>query len=397
MARRRCRVPVDAALGVAFLACIASERSCSAHEEDEMTTLKEPETKLDEATMEAFADRMIGVLNDACTALLTSIGHQTGLFSTLAATGPATSQQVAESGKLNERYVREWLNAMTTARLVWYDPETRRYTLPQEHAVWLVDGAGPDNLARIMLFVPMIAEVEQGIVRCFREGGGLPYAAYSRFHAVMAEDSTAVVDATLLQQTVPLVDGLDPRLRVGVDVADIGCGSGHLINVLARAYPASRFTGYDFSEEVIAAGRAEAEAWGLSNAKFELSDVATLDRPDAFDVITAFDAIHDQAHPAQVLTAIARALRPGGIFVMVDIRAASAVEENLELPWATFLYTTSTMHCMPVSLGLHGDGLGAVWGEQLATQMLYEAGFTDIAIHAVESDPLNSYYVARAD
>jgi SAM-dependent methyltransferase len=360
-----------------------------------MTTLKDREAALDEAALEAFADRMIGMLNDACTALLTSIGHQTGLFSTLAATGPATSAEVAKAGQLNERYVREWLNGMTTARLVWYDPESRRYTLPREHAAWLVDGAGPDNLARVMTFLAMMAEVEQGIVRCFREGGGLSYDAYSRFHAVMAEDSAAVVDATLLQQTVPLVDGLDARLRAGADLADIGCGSGHAINVLARAYPASRFTGFDFSEEAIAAGRAEAEAWGLTNATFELCDVATLDRADAFDVITAFDAIHDQAHPTRVLAAITRALRPSGTFLMVDIRAASAVEDNLDLPWAPFLYTVSTMHCMTVSLGLDGDGLGTMWGEQVATRMLYEAGFTNVAIHTVDGDLFNSFYVAR--
>ncbi len=362
-----------------------------------MTTVKERETALDEAALEAFADRMISVLNDACTALMISIGHQTGLFSTLAASGPATSAQVADAGGLNERYVREWLSAMTTARFVLYDPKSGTYHLPREHAAWLVDDAGPDNLARAMMFLPMLAEVEQGIIRCFRHGGGLSYADYPRFHALMAEDSAAVVDATLLQRTVPLVQGLDARLRAGVDVADVGCGSGHAINVLARAYPASRFTGFDFSEEAVAAGRAEAEAWGLSNATFELCDVATLDRPDAFDVITAFDAIHDQAHPARVLAAIARALRPGGTFLMVDIRAASKVEDNLDLPWATFLYTVSTMHCMTVSLGLDGDGLGTMWGEQVATRMLHAAGFTEVAIHTVEGDPFNSYYVARAD
>jgi SAM-dependent methyltransferase len=360
-----------------------------------MTTLKERETALDEAALEAFGDRMIGVLNDGCTALLTSIGHQTGLFSTLAATSPATSAQVAAAGSLNERYVREWLNAMTTARFVRYDPQSRTYSLPPEHAAWLIDGSGPDNLARTMMFLPMLAEVEQGIVRSFREGGGLSYADYSRFHAVMAEESAAVADATLLQRTVPLVEGLDARLRAGVNVADIGCGSGHTINVLARAYPASRFTGFDFLEELVAAGRAEAEAWGLSNATFELCDVATLDRPDGFDVITAFDAIHDQAHPARVLAAISRALRPGGTFLMVDIRAASAVEDNLDLPWATFLYTLSTMHCTPVSLGLGGDGLGTVWGEQVATRMLRQAGFTDVAIQTNEGDPFNSFYIAR--
>jgi SAM-dependent methyltransferase len=362
-----------------------------------MTTLKERETALDEAAVEAFGDRIIGVLNDGCTALLTSIGHQTGLFRTLAATGPATSAQVATAGTLNERYVREWLNAMTTARFVLYDPKSGTYHLPREHAAWLVDNAGPDNLARTMMFLPMMAEVEQGIVRCFREGGGLSYADYSRFHSVMAEESAAVADTTLLQRTVPLVQGLDARLRAGVDVADIGCGSGHAINVLARAYPASRFTGFDFAEDAVAAGRAEAEAWGLSNATFELCDVATLDRPDAFDVITAFDAIHDQAHPARVLAAIARALRSGGRFLMVDIRAASAVEDNLDLPWATFLYTVSTMHCMTVSLGLDGDGLGTMWGEQVATRMLAAAGFTEVVIHTVEGDPFNSFYVAHAD
>jgi SAM-dependent methyltransferase len=361
-----------------------------------MTTLGEGATALDEAALDAFADRMIGVLNDACTALMTSIGHQSGLFGTLATTGSATSAQVAEASGLNERYVREWLNAMTTARFIWYEPKSRSYTLPREHAAWLVDDAGPDNLARPMRFLPMLAEVEQGIVRCFREGGGLSYADYPRFHAVMAEDSAAMVDATLLDRTVPLVDGLDARLRAGVEVADIGCGSGHAINVLARAYPASRFTGFDFSEEAIAAGRTEAEAWGLTNATFELCDVAMLDRPDAFDVITAFDTIHDQAHPARVLATIARALRPSGTFLMVDIRAASAVEDNLHLPWATFLYTVSTMHCMTVSLGLDGDGLGTVWGEQVATRMLPEAGFTDVAIHTVEGDTFNNYYVARS-
>jgi hypothetical protein len=111
---------------------------------------------------------------------------------------------------------------MTTARIVFYDPQSRTYHLPHEHAAWLVEGAGPDNLARIMRFLPQLVEVEQGIIRCFREGGGLSYADYPRFHAVMGEDSAAVVDATLLDRTVPLVEGLDARLRAGVDVADIG-------------------------------------------------------------------------------------------------------------------------------------------------------------------------------
>ena len=349
----------------------------------------------DAAAVEEFGDRMVGILNDACTALMSSIGHQTGLFEALAGRPPATSDEVAAVAALDPRYVREWLNAMTTARIVDYEPESRTYSLPAAHAGWLTEAAGPDNLARLMMFVPMLAEVEQGIVRCFRTGGGLSYADYPRFHALMAEDSRASVDAGLLDVVVPLVDGLPDRLGEGIDVADIGCGSGHLVNVLAGAYPNSRLTGFDLSEEAISTARQEACALGLTNARFELLDVATLDVRDGFDLITAFDTIHDQAHPGKVLDAVARAVRPDGTFLMVDIRASSNVEDNLELPWAPFLYTASTMHCMSVSLGLDGDGLGTAWGEQLATSMLHDAGFTNVDIRSVESDPFNSYYVCR--
>jgi SAM-dependent methyltransferase len=362
-----------------------------------MTTIEQatPEgaAEVDSAAVEAFGDRMIGIVNDACTALMTSIGHQTGLFAALAGRPPSTSAEVAHAAGLNERYVREWLNAMTTAAVLVHHPATGTYVLPAEHAAWLTDDAGPNNLARLTTMLPMLAEVEQGIVRCFREGGGLSYSDYPRFHALMAEDSRAVVDAALLDVVVPLVDGLEARLRGGIDVADIGCGSGHAVNVQAAAFPNSRLTGYDFSMEAIAAARAEATALGLSNARFEVQDVATLDRVGDYDLITAFDAIHDQAHPARVLAHISRALRDDGTFLMVDIKASSNVEDNLDHPLAPFVYTVSTMHCMSVSLGLDGDGLGTAWGEQLAVSMLRDAGFVDIEVRTVEDDPLNNYYV----
>jgi hypothetical protein len=124
-------------------------------------------------------------------------------------------------------------------------------------------------------------------------------------------------------------------------------------------------------------------------------DVATLDRIEAFELILAFDSIHDQAHPRAVLANIYHALRPNGTFVMRDVKASSAVEDNIDLPWASFLYAVSTMHCMSVSLGLGGEGLGTAWGEQLATDLLNEAGFADVQITGVDNDPFNSCYIAR--
>jgi SAM-dependent methyltransferase len=357
-----------------------------------MTTLDEnPQA---EAT-EQFAERMVGAIDSASLAILLSIGHQTKLFDTLAELPPATSAQIADAAGLNERYVREWLGGVVASRVVDYDPTAQTYSLPPHRAAVLTRAAGPDNLSRVAQFIPLLGEVEQKIIGCFHTGGGLSYSEYPRFHKLMAEESGEVFDAALVDVILPMADGLPEQLRAGADVADIGCGSGHAINVMAQTFPASRFTGIDFSDEGLAAGRAESQRLGLTNATFVARDVAQLDVADAYDVVTAFDAIHDQAHPAQVLENIYRALRPGGVFLMVDIKASSRLEDNVGAPVAAYLYAVSTMHCMSVSLGLDGEGLGTVWGKQLATSMLSDAGFTDVQVREIESDPINYYYIAR--
>jgi 2-polyprenyl-3-methyl-5-hydroxy-6-metoxy-1,4-benzoquinol methylase len=345
-------------------------------------------------TAEEFAGRIVSVLDGASLAILLSIGHQTGLLDTMAGLGAATSAQIADAAGLDERYVREWLGGMTTGHVVDYDPGAGTYSLPAHRAALLTRAAGPDNLAVVAQFLPQLASVEQKIVGCFREGGGLPYSEFPRFHALMAEQSAAVYDAALVDVVLPLVDGLPERLSSGADVADLGCGSGHAINVMARAFPNSRFTGIDFSVEAIATGVAEAARLGLTNAAFESHNLTQLDKTDAYDVITVFDAIHDQAQPARVLENIHHALRPGGVFLMADIKASSRLEENVDVPMSTYLYTTSLMHCMTVSLALDGAGLGTAWGTQLAVSMLGDAGFADVRVAEVESDPINNYYVA---
>jgi 2-polyprenyl-3-methyl-5-hydroxy-6-metoxy-1,4-benzoquinol methylase len=358
---------------------------------DGSTTLSAPEA----AAAEQFAGRMLGVLNDAAVALLTSTGHQTGLLAAMAGLPAATSAQIADAADLDERYVREWLGGMTTAGIVRYDAAAGTYVLPRAHAAVLTPAAGPDNLAVLMQHVAMMGEVEQQVIARFRHGGGLSYADYPHFHRNMAETSAAVHDAALVDGILPLVPGLLDTLRAGAQVADIGCGRGHAVNLMARAFPAARFTGYDFSATAIDAARAEAAAMGLANAAFEVRDVAQLDLEGAYDLVTAFDAVHDQAQPAAVLAGVRRALRPGGTFLLVDIQASSHLEQNLALPWASYLYAISTYHCMSVSLGLGGAGLGTVWGVERAAAMLAEAGFTQVEQREVAADPFNAYFVAR--
>ncbi len=340
------------------------------------------------------ADRLITVLNDGSIAVLISIGHDLGLFEALAALPAASSEQIADAAGLNERYVREWLGGLVTGGFVDYDPAGRTYALGEAYSPFLT-GRSTDNLARPMRFVTLMGQVAPLIVEKFRTGGGLDYADYPNFHAVQAEDSAAVNDTHLIDTILPLT-GLTDRLRTGIDVADIGCGQGHAINLMARAFPESRFTGIDFSLEAVDIGRTEAADWGLTNVSFDVGDVAALDRPPSFDLITAFDAIHDQAHPATVLSRICAALRPAGTFLMADINASSRLEDNCALPWGALLYAISTLHCMSVSLGQGGDGLGTVWGVQLAEQMLGQAGFTEVQRHEIEQDPFNAYFVARS-
>jgi ubiquinone/menaquinone biosynthesis C-methylase UbiE len=351
--------------------------------------------QLDTAKVDAFGGQLIGILNHAGLALMISIGHRTGLFDTMATLPPTDCAAIASAAKLSERYVREWLGAMTVGKIVNHDPKAGTYHLPAEHAALLTRAASPNNVAAFMQYPAVLGQVEDKIVRCFREGGGVPYSEFGRFHEVMAEDSGQTIVAALFEHVLPIVPGLVDRLERGIDVLDLGCGRGIALAALARRFPRSRFVGMDFSSEAIAWAREQVEQDSLTNLRYELRDAATLDLTHAFDFITTFDAIHDQARPDRVLTNIARALRPDGVYLMQDIHASSSHHGDREHPAGAFLYTISTMHCMTVSLAAGGMGLGTMWGRETARRMLAAAGFKHVRIERLAHDFQNDYYIVQ--
>jgi 2-polyprenyl-3-methyl-5-hydroxy-6-metoxy-1,4-benzoquinol methylase len=283
---------------------------------------------------------------------------------------------------------------MVVGRVVEYDPQDRTYQLPQEHAAFLTRASSPDNIAVVAQYIPLMGSVEDGIVEKFEHGGGLPYSAFPHFHEVMAEDSGQTVVSALTEHVLPPVPGVTGRLERGIEVLDVGCGSGKALTLLARKFPASRFVGYDFSEEAIARARAEAREHGTTNVRFEAKDAATLDEKERYDLITTFDAVHDQAKPAAVLGGIYDALKADGVYLMQDIAGSSHVHKNMDHPIGTFLYTVSTMHCMTVSLAQGGEDLGTtMWGEEKAREMLQEAGFTEVDVRRLPHDFSNSYFI----
>jgi SAM-dependent methyltransferase len=349
-------------------------------------------TSIDESRVEEFAAELLGHYTSGMITLMVDLGHRTGLFAA-AAEGPATSEELAARAGLQERYVREWLAALVTAGVVDYEPGSSTYTLPAEHAACLAGGGG-SNLAGLAQINTHLGKHLHQVAAAFREGGGVPYAEFRpEFTDVMDAANRNTFDEFLVDAWLPLAPGLVDRLRTGARVCDIGCGTGHAAVLMAKAFPASTFVGYDLAEDAIAHARAEAVAEGLANIRFEVADVAGLTVDEPFDVAISIDAIHDQVDPLGVMRRIHAALAPGGIYLMVEPAASSNLEDNVANPFAPWMYGVSTLHCMTVSLAHGGAGLGTAWGEQRARTMLTGAGFSEPESHAAPGDPIDTIYV----
>jgi ubiquinone/menaquinone biosynthesis C-methylase UbiE len=352
----------------------------------------------DQQKADAFASRLLNALNNGAFCLMTSVGHRTGLFDAMRDRPPQTSREIADAAGLNERYVREWLGAMVTSGVVDVDPGTLRFSLPAEHAGFLTRVAGADNIGVFAQYIGLLGAVEDDIVHCFRNGGGVPYEKFPRFHEVMAEDSGQSVLSSIERHILPLVPGLADRLADGIRMLDVGCGRGRVLIRFAELFPQSRFVGMDLSEEATSLARQEASSMGLENIEFiaaDLTDFHEKAEPESFDFITTFDAVHDQAAPLNVLKGIHRALRGDGVYLMQDIKGSSHVYNNVGHPLGTLLYTISCMHCMTVSLAQGGEGLGAMWGEEKTREYLARAGFSSVEKHELAHDIQNNWYVVR--
>jgi 2-polyprenyl-3-methyl-5-hydroxy-6-metoxy-1,4-benzoquinol methylase len=199
-----------------------------------------------------------------------------------------------------------------------------------------------------------------------------------------------------MEHILPLVPGLTGRLKDGISVLDVGCGRGRAANMLAKNFPNSRFVGYDVAEEAIKGAIADSRSLNNSNTLFEVQNLLTVTPTRKFDLITAFDVIHDQINPPRTLKFIFNSLNSNGVFLMQDILSSTELAGNINHPLGPFLYTISCLHCMSVSLSQNGAGLGAMWGKEKALEMLGEAGFVGIKVNTLSHDFQNYYYTATA-
>lgn len=343
----------------------------------------------------AFAERTAEFINSGAVAIMLSFGHRTGLFDVMADLPPSTSEAIARRAGLSERYVREWLAALVTGGVINFDPEGRTYSLPAAHAACLTREAPLGNLAVYAQMLCGMMAVQDRVLACFESGGGTAYEEYPHFHHVMAQDSGQTVVARLFDAVLPLARDLPARLEAGIQVLDAGCGRGEALVAMAARYPRSRFTGYDLCEEAIAHAVRSATEAGLENVRFAIRDLTDFSEAHAYDLVTSFDAVHDQRDPQDLLQRLHNALRTGGIYLMQDIGGSALLENNLDFPMAAFLYTVSCTHCTPISIGQGGAGLGTMWGWETAEAMLRTAGFEPVDRHVLAHDPMNVWFVAR--
>jgi SAM-dependent methyltransferase len=284
---------------------------------------------------------------------------------------------------------------MATAGIVEYQPGSGRYRLPPAHAICLT-GSGVDNLAPLASFTVALAKHVPAVSEAFRGGGGVAYSAYlPELHDIMEALWGPIYDTLLVDELVPLAPGLARKLTTGARAADVACGTGRALVALATAYPASTFVGFDADRTAVERARARAADRNLTNLSFQTRDAATLTVAEPFDAVFVFNAIHDQAAPAAVVRRIHDALVPGGAFLMNEPRLSSDLEDNLTNPMAPFVYAISTLHCLTVSLAEGGAGLGAAFGEQIATQLLKDAGFGEVTVHDAPGDPGNAVFVTH--
>ena len=295
------------------------------------------------------------------------------------------------------RYVREWLAILAVSKVINVDKEKNTYFLPRNRGKFL---NSPFSRFSFEVFFTMFPQILPQLETCFSKGGGISYDSYAGFHAWMDSLSTLGHKMTLLQHHIPSIEGLHEKLESGICCLDVGCGMGSPGLLLAKQYPKSQFYGFDISEEAITLAKEEADKLGLQNVHFLVKDCSKFypEYEEMFDYISANDAIHDQAYPAATLSSIFKMIKKGGIFSMVDVDAHSHPADNINVSQATLKYTLSLMHCMPVSLYFEGGaGLGTCWGRELATQMLKEAGFSNVVTKDYAGGSFNLSYIATKE
>jgi 2-polyprenyl-3-methyl-5-hydroxy-6-metoxy-1,4-benzoquinol methylase len=342
---------------------------------------------MEQSKADAFAERVMGEINTSMSVLNLYLGHRLGLYRSMADSGPVTPIELADRTGLAERYLREWMEAMATNGYIDYDEASGRFTLSPEHGVTLTKNDDPNFIAPFLCWVPSLAGVLPPLMDAFETGGGVPYEAYGA-HTLEAigNGNRPMFANDLAESWIPAMPDVEARLRQGGRVADIGSGIGWSSIYLAKGYPGARVDGFDLDEASIERARANATQAGVGDRiTFTVAAAEDIEADGVYNLVTAFEVIHDMAYPVKALRAMRRMLKPDGVLLVADEAVGDTIEENSDFT-GRMMYNFSVLHCLPQAMVFpDGAATGTVMGPSKLRSYALEAGFKGIDVLPIEN------------
>ena len=333
----------------------------------------------DSDKLQEFMGKMAGDIGAAMSASLVVLGDRLGLYKALAEAGPSTSAELAAKAGVNERNLREWLSAQAAAGYVDYDAEASRFQLNDEQAMVFANEDGPAFMAGGFEVIASMFMDEPKIAEAFKTGRGLGWHEHC---ACLFRGTERFFrpgyNANLVEHWIPALEGVEDRLNSGISVADVGCGHGASTILMAKAFPRSRFVGFDYHAASVEHARKSAREQGVSDrVHFEVASAK--DFPGAgYGLVTIFDALHDMGDPVGAARHINHSLSADGTFMLVEPNAGDDLKENLN-PLGRMFYSASAMICTPASMAQEvALALGAQAGEARLTKVAQQAGFSRV-------------------
>ena len=348
----------------------------------------------DQARLDEFVGKMLNDMGAVATGAMVLIGDKLGLYKALAEGDALAPAELAARTSTAERYIREWLAAQAAAGYVQYRPETGTYAMTAEQAMVLADDTSPAFMAGgFEVFASMFRD-EPKISEAFRSGRGVGWHEHSPclFRGTDRFFRTGYA-AHLVQEWLPALAGVREKLERGAKVADVGCGHGASTILMARAFPSSSFTGFDYHGASVERARAAAREAGVERScRFEVADAKSYPGND-YDLVAFFDCLHDMGDPAGAAKHVRQSLGADGTWLIVEPYADDTVEGNLN-PVGRIYYAASTMICVPASLSQEvGLALGAQAGEARLREVVMAGGFT--RFRRATATPFNLVLEAR--
>ncbi|OFX18715.1 MAG: SAM-dependent methyltransferase [Anaeromyxobacter sp. RBG_16_69_14] len=349
--------------------------------------------QVNEDKLNQFMGKVLGEMGAAMNAALVLLGEQLGLYKAMASAGPMTPAEVAKKTSTDERYVREWLCAQAAGGYVEYDKDTKKFTLPDEQAFALAVEDSPAYIPGAFQIISSVVKDAPKLLEAFRTGDGVGWDEHdSSLFEGTERFFRPNYAANLVASWIPALEGMDAKLKAGVRVADVGCGHGASTTLMAKAYPASTFVGFDYHGPSIGWARRAAARQGLKNVSFQVSTAKDF-HSGPYDLVAFFDCLHDMGDPVGAVQHVREMLKRDGTWMIVEPFANDELEKNLN-PVGRVFYCASTMVCTPASRAQEvGLCLGAQAGEARIRRVLAEGGFTRFR-RAAET-PFNLVYEAR--